>query len=105
MYVEITTCGSGPAMVGLCDLDDLARFSVRIDGDCTDDLIESALAASGAGHRDGKNVVVSVDWLRRCTRARPMQWQDSLERMLDYAASRGWMDVARVGVTAHIEIV
>ena len=39
------------------------------------------------------------------TADRPAQWQGDFDKMLAYAASKGWMDAAGAVVKAHIEIV
>jgi hypothetical protein len=105
MYVEITKGGSGTLSGELCEAADLKRFSVHVGADCPDELVTNWLAASGAGHRAGDDVAISVQWLRQRTAERPAEWQDGFQKMLDYAATKGWMDDARTVVTAHVETV
>ena len=105
MYVEITTGGAGTTSGGLCEVDDLHRFSVRAGADCSDELVTNWLAESGAGRRAGDDVAMSVQWLRQCTAERPADWQDGFQKMLDYAATKGWMDDMRTAVMAHFETV
>jgi hypothetical protein len=105
MYVEFNDGQLASEAVVLRDEDDLTRFTVRLRKGLSPDLLASSLAASGAGRVDGDEVAVNVDWLRRQTASRPVQWQGDFERMLDYAASKGWLDAARTAVTAHVETV
>jgi hypothetical protein len=103
MYVEVNDGRLAGEAVVLRDEDDLTRFSVRVPEGLSPDLLATSLAGSGAGQVDGDEVAVNVDWLRRQTASRPAQWQGDFERMLDYAASKGWLDAARTAVTAHVE--
>ena len=105
MYVEVTGADSPTTAVSLRDEDDLTRFSVRAPKSSSAELIASSLARAGAGRLEGDEAAVSIQWLRRCTASRPAQWHGEFERMLAYAAARGWMDPAGEAVTAHLEWV
>jgi hypothetical protein len=98
LYVEVTT---GPAAVSLSDEEDLTRFSVRVPEGTTAESIAGSLQAAGAGRLDGAQAAINVDWLREHTADRPAQWQGDFDKMLAYAASKGWMDAAGAVVKAH----
>jgi hypothetical protein len=102
LYVDVTT---GPAAVALSDEEDLTRFSVRVPEGTPAESIAGSLAAVGAGRLDGVQAATNADWLREHTADRPAQWQGDFDKMLAYAASKGWMDAAGTVVKAHIEIV
>jgi hypothetical protein len=102
LYVDVTT---GPATVALSDEEDLTRFSVRVPDGTPAESIAGSLQAVGAGGLDGAQAAINVDWLREHTADRPAQWQGDFDKMLAYAASKGWMDAAATVVKAHIEIV
>lgn len=52
-----------------------------------------------------KGAVLYIDVTTGPTADRPAQWQGDFDKMLAYAASKGWMDAAGTVVKAHIEIV
>ena len=105
MYVDVQYGQNQTAVVALGGEDDLKRFSVRVPAGCSADLVDSSLMSAGAGRLDGDQAAISVDWLRKNTKACSQQWQKDFERMLAYAASKGWMDPAGTVVIAHIERV
>jgi len=105
MYVDVKYGQNHTAVVALGGEDDLKRFSVRVPASCSAELVASSLMSAGAGRLDGDEAAINVDWLRQNTEARSQQWQQDFERMLAYAASKGWMDPAGTVVNAHIEKV
>jgi hypothetical protein len=105
LYVDVTSGLLGRAVVVLRDQDDLTRFSVRVPEGIAPESIADSLRAIGAGRLDGDDAGINVDWLRRHTADRPAKWQGDFDKMLAYAASKGWMDARGVVLKAHIEIV
>jgi hypothetical protein len=105
MYVDVKYGQNQTAVVTLGGEDDLKGFSVRVPEDLSAELIASSLISVGAGRLDGDEAAINVSWLRQNTEARSQQWQTDFERMLAYAASKGWMDAAGTVVIAHIEKV
>jgi hypothetical protein len=103
MYVDVKYGQNRTAVVALGGEDDLKRFSVRVPAGCSAELIASSLISAGVGRLDGDEAAINVDWLRQNTEARSQQWQTDFERMLAYAASKGWMDPASTVVIAHID--
>jgi hypothetical protein len=103
VYVAIETGQSEPAAITLREQDDLKRFSVRVSAGLSRDLLASVLRSAAVGRLDGDEASISVAWLRERTTSQSPQWQTDFEKMLDYAASKGWTDPARTAVTAHIE--
>lgn len=63
-------------------------------GDCRNGFIE-------IGRLDGDHLWVDADWLRRRGPDNE-QWTAGLGKMIDYAASAGWVD-ADGAIRAHIE--
>ena len=102
MYVDVTT---GPDAVSLSDEEDLTRFSVRVPESTAAGSIAGSLRAAGAGRLDGAQAAINVDWLREHTADRPARWHRDFDKMLPYAASKGWIDAAGAVVKAHIESV
>jgi hypothetical protein len=103
MYVDLKYGQNQTVVVALGGEDDLKRFSVRVPAGCPAELIDSSLLSAGAGRLDGEEAAINVDWLRQNTETRSQQWQTDFERMLAYAASKGWMDPAGTLVVAHID--
>jgi len=103
MYVDVKYGQNQTTVVALSDEDDLKRFSVRAPAGLSAELVASSLISAGAGRLDGDEAAIHVNWLRQNTAARSPQWQIDFERMLEYAASKGWMDPAGTVVIAHID--
>jgi hypothetical protein len=104
MYVEVKEIRAAP-MVCLRDEEDLTSFSVRIPGSYPRDQLASSLRTVGAGRLLDDEAAISVEWLRARTAEKSAKWQAEFDGMLAYASTRGWMDVERTVVMAHIEEV
>ena len=105
MYVEVKGAQNGSDVVALRNVEDLTRFSVHVPKNSSAELVSRWLTQSGAGRLEGDEVAVNVEWIRRQTGSRSEEWHGSFERMLAYAATRGWIDPAGEAVLAHVERV
>jgi hypothetical protein len=103
MYVKVAMTDSGDPTGELCEASDLKRFSVRVGAGCHAEAVANWLAEADAGRPVGEDVAINVRWLRQRTAEHPAEWQEGFQKMLDYAATRGWMDEARTVVMAHVE--
>ncbi|MEY2442925.1 MAG: hypothetical protein QOJ46_2351 [bacterium] len=88
--------------VELVDPDDFGALAVRVDAGVDEDRLAPAL--EGIGTIEGSHVDLEDGALARLApeRAADPEWTASLERMLEYARSKGWAD-ADGRVRAHIE--
>ena len=78
------------------ETDDFGSFAVRADPDVDAD---AALRCAGAGYVDG-DARIAVGWLRAAGPG-TQEWRQSLDGMLAYAASKGWLHGDHV--QAHVE--
>jgi hypothetical protein len=102
LYIAIEPGQSETSIVSLREEDDLARFSVRVSPGYSSEGVETALTSSGAGRLDGDEGTINVDWPRQHTASHSEQWQSDFDKMLCHASSKGWTDLARTVVRAHI---
>lgn len=102
------------AGVELRDADDCGDFRVCIVGGADGDA--GGGGAGGAAHLDdllgsigrpdGDHVWVSVEVVRRMAAGRVDDgWDERFASMLEYAASKGWLDADGAHVRAHVERV
>ncbi len=92
-----------PAAIALEAPDDFQGFHVAVRGGTPGDpRLDEAVARFGRG--DGEHVFVDVAALRGLAgeRAADPAWQASLEGMLGYARSKGWLD-DEGAIQAHVE--
>src|SRR5262245_10941680 len=100
MRIITTRTGAPPT---LAEPDDFRHFSVVTPGPA--DAATLARAAGALGRTDGdSHVFVDAATLRALPGARPddAEWATSLDAMLAFAHSRGWLDDAGM-VRAHVE--
>jgi len=100
MRIVVTRGGDVPR---LAEPDDFKHFAVLAPGPV--DPASLAEAAGELGRAEGdSHVFVDPDRLRRLPGARPddPEWSASLDGMLAFAGSRGWIDGAG-RVRAHVE--
>lgn len=79
--------------VQLEEPDDFGSFAVRADPDAD---VDAVLRHAQAGYLDG-DARINVGWLR-VAGSGTQEWRQSLDGMLAYAASKGWLHVQ-----AHVE--
>lgn len=102
MYVLVDTA-INPPTIALCEQENFGELSVRVAGGA--DLDDLGRALVGHGRLDGEShVYLDVDALRTMAGATALQevWQTSLEKMVSFARSKGWVD-RHGAVRAHIE--
>ena len=82
---------------------DLKRFSIVVTGDATDEQVASALAPL-ARLESSTHAWVSVERLRAaCGRDTDADWSRAFTAMVDFAASKGWLDDTGTELRAHLE--
>ena len=85
------------------DASDLKSFSIVIEGEATDERVASALAPL-ARLESGTHAWVSVERLRAaCGRDTDIDWSRAFTAMVDFAASKGWLDDTGAELRAHLE--
>ncbi|MCO5162068.1 MAG: hypothetical protein M9939_13090 [Mesorhizobium sp.] len=85
----------------LVEADDFLRFKLRIRDDSgrLPDL-------PGVVLTDDSNALVSIDAVSRLPGAPDTQaWRAGFSKMVDYAATKGWIDSATNAIRAHVERV
>ena len=105
MYVEVDLTAE-PAEVALRDADDFGSLKVvvRDSGGAGPAALDAALA--GVGGLDGRgNALLRMAALKDMagSRARDRAWLRSFDRMVDYAATRGWVALGGSALQAHCE--
>ena len=97
MFVQVTA-----SEIALEDADNFAALSVRCasDVDRTGKLADRL--ADAAERIDAGHAWLRPDWLRR-QRQDDVEWNNRLDAMIAYAASKGWVDEATGAVRAHVE--
>src|SRR5215467_3216920 len=97
MIVEVDL-SEGVASTTLLEADDFKAFKVVVRGGGT------ALSTADAVAKVDEHAWVSVDALRELAGAAATpEWEASLEGMLGYARSKGWVDDELDAVRAHVE--
>jgi hypothetical protein len=107
MYLECDLT-SDPPTTTLRDPEDCDRLKVVVKGPGAkgpEDAARLAAALTGIGRPQGTQVVfLEPDALRRMAAGRVApDWDQSFQRMLDYARTKGWTDEATGTVRAHCE--
>jgi hypothetical protein len=83
--------------------DDLKRFSVVVVGGASDEELESALAPL-ARLESCAIAWVSIERLRAaCGRDDDAAWSRAFDEMVEFAASKGWVDETGTALRAHLE--
>ena len=100
MIVEIDLRGE-KTEARLVDPEDFTSFKVVVHD--AKPSLEGRLATVGVARVD-EHAWVRVDALRRLAgSAATPAWEESLEAMLEFARSRGWVDDETDSVRAHVE--
>lgn len=95
-----------PAALALVDPDVFDAFAIAVEGDDDEQApqrLADALERIGRRH-DAGHVFVDVEALKGLAgeRGHDATWLAQLDRMRDYARSKGWVDEAG-GIRAHVE--
>jgi hypothetical protein len=103
MIVRIDT-RNVPAVITLDEPDTFTAFHVAVRGD--DDAALAAAVATVGSMADPEHVLIDRAALEGLAgdHAQEPDWQQSLSSMLQYAASKGWVDDTGA-IRAHIERV
>jgi hypothetical protein len=115
MFVQVDLC-STPPVVSLEEPTDTRQFHLAIVGSsgassgaisvASSDLglVYGALVDAAAGRLEGDDAWISVDAVRRMASGRVgPEWDGDFASMLDYAATKGWLDEAGHAIKAHVE--
>jgi hypothetical protein len=82
--------------------DDLKRFSVVVVGDASEEELERALTPL-ARLESRASAWVSIERLRvACRRDDDAAWSRAFDEMVQYAASKGWVDETGTALRAHL---
>lgn len=101
MIVEVDTVGS---TARLADYDVFTSFKV-VSSTLDDGAVGRAMGPAGSAAGDA-HVWVNVDWIRQQAGDRATaDWSAEFAGMLDYAASKAWMNETRTAIRAHIDVV
>jgi hypothetical protein len=92
-----------PPDVRLDEPDDCRRFHVAAHGAADPDRLGRALADRGSGRRDGDDVWVQVEAVRRLAGDRVGSgWERDFTAMLEFARGKGWLDASGEAIRAHV---
>ena len=93
-----------PPVVTLEEPEDTKRFHVAVVGGKDVGLVYGALVDAAAGRLEGDDAWVAVDAVRRLAVGRVGDsWDAELAAMLEYAATKGWLDETGSTIRAHVE--
>ena len=103
MFVQVDL-RSAPPVVSLEEPADTKRFHLVVVGGSDLGLVYGALVDAAAGRLEGDDAWISVDAVRRMASGRVgPEWDGDFSAMLDYAATKGWLDEAGHTIKAHVE--
>jgi len=78
---------------------DCKRLSAEVRGDGS---LSAALGTLGSPDADGKHLWISIDGLRKAAApANDAVWPSQFDAMIQYAASKGWLDGTAARVRVH----
>jgi hypothetical protein len=84
------------------ECDDLKRFGIVVEDRATDEEIARALAPLGSLD-SSTHAWVSIDRLRAaCDRDDDAAWGEAFDAMVQFAASKGWVDGTGLLLRAHL---
>jgi hypothetical protein len=94
-----------PAGVALLEPEDLNSFKVVAHGDGQDPQKLGAALADVGRLADEGHVFVAIDAVRRLAGdlAQDPEWSAGLERTIEYARGKGWLDERGEALQAHVE--
>jgi len=102
MFIQVT-CDSEAGSASLEEPDDVRSFKVVIQARCAEDKVAQALMPIGR-LVDREKAFIKPDAIRRLARGRvAADWGQSLDGMIRYADSKGWIDPESGEIQAHCE--
>ncbi len=102
MIIEVTE-----KFVRVRESDDLERLHVEFSAVPPSAIAANVLVTSGlASAVEGDHILVSASALRELAgqSATAQDWSDSYQKMIDYAAGKGWYNPAADTIRVHIEV-
>lgn len=95
---------ASPEQVEIVEIDDFKKFHIEARGRL--ELTAAQFAQAGAGwmlNADQAEVSIAFIELQAGSRLQDEAWVHGLKQMLDYALSKGWINVEHQAVIGHIE--
>ena len=93
-----------PPVVTLEEPKDTKRFHVEVTGGNDAAMVFGALVDAAAGRLEGDDAYITVDAVRRMAEGRvDDDWNDELNKMLEFARAKDWLDPAGNAIRAHVE--
>ena len=104
MYVAIDLSSQATTRAALAEPEDFTSFKVVIRNGADADRLAEALAPLGRLDSGG-DAYIAPQALRDLAgeRAKDPEWSASLDTMIGYASSKGWVDPATGAIQAHLE--
>lgn len=102
MIIEVTE-----KIVRVRESDDLKRLHAEFSAVPPSAIAANVLVTSGlASAVEGDHILVSASALRELAgqSATAQDWSDSYQKMIDYAAGKGWYNPAADTIRVHIEV-
>ena len=101
MFVRVTDDGEPT----LEELEDCTRFHVEASS-AEPAVLGPRLGAAGTVEGAAPDHAwIEVSWVRAQAASRvPGSWIEDFQKMLGYAASKGWMDADGGAISAHVEV-
>ena len=98
MIVQVDNAGAA----SITDVDSFTSFHVAAASGVD---VDDALRRNEAGYLTDQDARVRVDWLRAQAEERslPASWYENLDGMLNYAATKNWLNDDDT-ITAHVEL-
>ena len=107
--IDTVDLDATPPDVRLDEPDDCRRFHVAAlvaakHGEAGPDRLGQVLADHQAGRREGDDVWVQVEAVRRLAAGRVgVTWERDFAAMLEFARDKGWLDASGKAIRAHVE--
>lgn len=87
---------------GVRECDDLKRFSVVVEDGASDEEVASALAPLGTLDSSTYAWVSIARLQAACDRDGDAAWREAFDAMVQFAASKGWVDGTGLRLRAHL---
>jgi hypothetical protein len=103
MFLKVDLAPAPPT-VTLEEPEDTQQFHVAVVGGKDWGLVFGALVDAAAGRLEGEDAFITVDAVRRLAEGRvPESWNGDVDKMIEYARSKGWFDDETHAIRAHVE--
>ena len=97
---------ASPGQVEIVEIDDFKKFHIEASGGLEQITVQFTQAGAGRIlNADQAEVSISFIEQQASSRLQDEKWVQGLKQMLDYALSKGWINVQHQAVIGHIEWV